>query len=316
MDYRFWFRRFSGTILLWGSLSIMATAQSPTDGIMMQARQTCFGLDFTQDSWQQYWEGTLLRENGNLGTVTRQTLAISANYGLSPRINLIARLPWVSVKASQGQSAPSEGLQDWGFWLKAKIWQSGQWAFTGVAGATGPASRYAIDYMPLNLGLGAYEGTLRGILQYHGKKGFYAWAHSGIHLRSNVRIERNYYYTTQAYYTNLVNMPNAVTWGTSIGQWWKKGALRTELNAEGLNTLGGHDIRRQDSPFPSNRMNALRVGGLVQYFHPTLPNFGLIIGYTRTLQGRNFGQSTILSTGLQYRFPANSSFIQSNDHEE
>ncbi len=316
MDHKRWFRRISGTVFLGSCLVFMAIAQTPTDGIMMRAGQTCIGLDFANESWQQYWEGTFLRENGNLGTVTRQSLAFSVNYGISQRLNVIGRLPWMSVKASEGQLAPSSGLQDWGLWLKAKVWQSGPWSLLGVAGATGPASRYAIDYMPLNLGLGAVEGTVRGLVQYYGEKGFYAWAQSGVHLRSNVRIERNYYYTTRAYYTNLVDLPNAVTWGTALGQWWKSGSLRTELNAEGLRTLGGHDIRRADSPFPSNRMNALRIGGLVQYFHPDFSNFGLLIGLSHTLQGRNLGQATIFSTGLQYRFPANSSPTPTNDDEE
>ena len=301
--------------LLWGALACIAKAQTPSDGIMMYDKQACIGLDYVNDSWNRYWEGALLRENGNLGTVSRQTYAASVNYGISTRLNIIARLPYVRVKATGGQLAASHGFQDWGVWLKAKVWESGHWSFLGVLGATGPASNYAIDYMPLNLGLGAYEGTLRGLLQYQNNNGIYAWAHTGFHARSNVRIERNYYYTDRAFYTNLVDMPNAHTWGASLGKWWKGNILRIEINTNGLRAIGGHDIRRNDSPFPSNRMNLVQVGGLIQYFPPSVSNLGVLVGVSHAPGGRNMGQSTMVNTGIQYRFSVNSTISKSDNHE-
>jgi len=309
------FRIICGTLFLWGSMVFFAAAQTPSDGIMMYENQACVGLDYGQDAWHQYWEGTLLRENGNLGTVNRRTIALSVNYGLSNRLNVIARLPYVRVEASNGQLAPSHGFQDWGVWLKGKITQFGHWSFIGVLGASGPASSYAVDYMPLNLGLGAYEGTLRSRIQYKNNQGFYGWAQAGVHIRSNIRIERNYYYTDRAYYTNLVDMPNAYSWGASVGRWWKGDIFRVELNANGVRTLGGHDIRRNDSPFPSNRMNVAQLGGLVQYFPPAVPKLGVLAGISQTLMGRNTGQSTVLNTGIQYRFWINSSPSTSGNHE-
>jgi len=315
MENHLWFRKVSGTYLLWGAWIIFAHAQTPSDGIMMYGNQACIGLDYVSDSWHQYWEGALLRENGNLGTVRRQTFAASVNYGISNRLNVIARLPYVRVKASGGQLAPSHGLQDWGLWLKAKVWEAGHWSFLGVLGASGPASNYAMDYMPLNLGLGAFESTLRGLLNYQNNSGIYAWAQVGFHARSNVHIERNYYYTDRAYYTNLVDMPNAYTWGASIGKWWRGNTLRLEFNTNGLRTMGGHDIRRNDSPFPSNRMNFFQLGGLAQYFPPAAPNLGFLVSVSRALDGRNIGQSTVLNTGIQYRFSVNSESLKSDNHD-
>jgi hypothetical protein len=66
-------------------------------------------------------------------------------------------------------------------------------------------------------------------------------------------------------------------------------------------TSGG-DIRRQDAPFVSNRMNALRVGGVVMYPLPKLAPLAVRASYAHTVSGRNVGQSHTVSFGLVYRF--------------
>jgi hypothetical protein len=45
-------------------------AQTPTDGIMMNNGEFCFAASYGSESWDHYWEGTLSRENGNIGTFT------------------------------------------------------------------------------------------------------------------------------------------------------------------------------------------------------------------------------------------------------
>ncbi len=286
-------------------LSIGATplaAQTPTDGILMPGKQVCFGIGFTQDTWYEYWEGALKRDNGNLGTVRRQTVLPMVAYGISNRINVLAALPWVRTHASAGQLAGVSGLQDWGVWLKVEAWRSGNFSLLGVAGATGPASNYLPDYVPLHLGLGAVEGTLRAIARYETPKGLYAWAQAGYHLRSHTTIERTYYYTTQGFYSDKVDMPNALTYGLILGGWVWEQSLRAEIAFDGLHTTGGHDIRRQDMGFPSNRMIFTRIGALAQYFLPPGKQWGLTAGGGYVLGGRNVGQSTVWSAGLLYRF--------------
>lgn len=282
--------------------AFQAAAQTPTDGIMMYKKQACFGLNFSQDSWDEYWEGGLKRNNGNLGTVHRQTLMPMAAYGITDRINVLAALPWVRTKATAGQMAGVSGFQDWGVWLKAEVLHAGDFSLLGVAGATGPASNYLPDYMPLHIGLGSYEGTFRAIARYHKEKGLYAWAQAGYHLRSHTKIERNYYYTTQGYYSDKVDMPDALTYGMVVGSFFMEQALRVEASFDGLHTNGGHDIRRQDMPFPSNKMIFSRVGGLAQYFLPPGRKLGLTASGGYVLSGRNVGQSVVWSAGVLYRF--------------
>ncbi len=64
-------------------------AQTFTDGQMMGKGLFCGGLSYTQDSWKNYWEGTLKRNNLNLGTVSTQSLAGMGALGVSKNINLM-----------------------------------------------------------------------------------------------------------------------------------------------------------------------------------------------------------------------------------
>jgi hypothetical protein len=80
----------------------LARAQTVDDGVMISGRVFFGGYLYTRDSWDHYWEGTLFRANGNIGTLTTQTGTISVNYGVTGRLNLIATIPHVGTDASQG----------------------------------------------------------------------------------------------------------------------------------------------------------------------------------------------------------------------
>jgi hypothetical protein len=68
----------------------------------------------------------------------------------------------------------------------------------------------------------------------------------------------------------------------------------------GQRTLGGGDIRRQDMPFVSNRMNFTRTHAAVMYTLPAPLSLILGVGAARTLSGRNVGRSTTLSFGVTH----------------
>ncbi len=87
-----------------------------------------------------------------------------------------------------------------------------------------------------------------------------------------------------------------------------KGSLQAELSPYmQMNTLGGGDIRRQDMPFASNRMNAQRVGALVMYYLPWPKNFAVRGMANYTVHGRNVGQTTSLMAGVLYTIYFNGS---------
>ena len=68
-------------------------------------------------------------------------------------------------------------------------------------------------------------------------------------------------------------------------------------------TLGGGDIRRQDMPFVSNRMDFTRLQARLMYTPPALRGaVQLQAGAMRTLAGRNVGRATALSGGATVHF--------------
>ena len=50
-----------------------ARAQTIDDGVMMARGELFTGAIYTHDQWNQYWEGGLKRDNGNIGTLTTQS---------------------------------------------------------------------------------------------------------------------------------------------------------------------------------------------------------------------------------------------------
>ena len=273
---------FSITSILLGVISVFsineAKAQLPTDAIMMANGQLCVAATYTHDTWDEYWEGTLKRVNGNIGTLTRQTISPMFALGLTERINVMAMLPWMSTEASGGQLKGVSGFQDFGIWIKATAIK-GQTENSGftvhpVVGVTFPASNYLEDYAPFSLGTGAANLSLGGVVQYKLAGGPYIRGNAAYNVRGNAKIERDYYYTTHGVYSDEVGMPNAVNYGATIGTWLFKNALQIEATYDGLNSLDGFDIRRQDAGFPSNEMDFTRVGGFAHYHFPSIPGLG------------------------------------------
>lgn len=292
-------------ISLFAFLFLTSLAQTPSDAIMMTNGQICLAVIYTHDSWDEYWEGTLLRENGNIGTLTRQSIMPMAALGVGDYVNIIVAVPWVKTDASAGYVKGVSGFQDWGFWVKGMPLDlaAGKGALTlhTTAGLTGPTSNYLEDYAPFSLGLGCLDLSLRGILQYKLDSGPYLRGHAAYQLRGNATIERDYYYTTYGIYSDKVDMPNAISYGVNLGSWFLNNAFKVELTFEGMNTFGGFDIRRQDAGFPSNKMIFTRIGGLIQYY-PGQSGIGFLASAGQVLTGRNVGKSLMISGGITYQF--------------
>jgi hypothetical protein len=66
------------------------------------------------------------------------------------------------------------------------------------------------------------------------------------------------------------------------------------------NTRGGGDIRRQDMPFVSNRMNFSKLDAMAQYTLRRPSGLTFQLRATHTLTGRNVGESTTLGAGILY----------------
>lgn len=278
-------------------------AQTIQDGLMMPKGDLCTGFLFTHDRWTNYWEGTLKRENGNIGTITTNSLTWLGNYGITDKINFIAMLPYVSTRASQGVLSGMQGLQDLTLAVKYNALEKslGRGTFRGfvVGSYATPVSDYSFDFLPLSIGLGTQRVSGRVTLNYSWPNGWYVNGTTAYTWRSNVTLDRPSYYSDgQNFLTNEVWMPNVMDFSFMAGR--IKNGLELILAYHQQNTLGGGDIRRQDMPFVSNRMNFSRVEATGMYYLPMIKNLAVRAQTGYTLAGRNVGQSLYVTAGVLY----------------
>jgi hypothetical protein len=194
------------------------------------------------------------------------------------------------------------GVQDLALAAKFRVLSTGasaHGAFSAfVAGVAAlPTSNYTPDFFPLSIGTAGRRAAGHLILDFKSNSVWFASAAASYMWCSNVRLNRNAYYTNgQLYLTDEVVMPNVVDYTVSAGL--DKGNWRVPISLVQQRTLGGGDIRRQDMPFVSNRMDFVRLGGSVLYALPK--NLSASFGAAHVLSGRNVGQSTTFTSGLAY----------------
>jgi hypothetical protein len=291
------------------SLAVLAAgnarAQTVDDGIML-AKGTLFaGQVYTHDDWDEYWEGALKRSNGNIGTLTTQSNHWFGNYALTSRLNVIATLPYVWTRASQGVLHEMHGVQDLTLAGKYSVWEVPDSPFgsikaIGVLSGALPLTDYTPDFLPLSIGSGSKRVTARAVFTAQTASGVFVDVATAYTWRAHVTLDRPYYFTMdQLFFTDEVPMPRVADVGVASG--YNKHGLKAQGMLTMQRTRGGGDIRRQDAPFVSNRMNFSRAGGLLMYEIPKLGGLAGLFSYAYTFEGRNVGQSTTMSVGLMYR---------------
>lgn len=282
-------------------ITVTSHAQTDMDAIMMTKNNFCVGTSYSYSSWDKYWEGTLKRTNENLGTVSTQMVGLMGVYGVSDKLNLMFGVPYVSSKASAGTLHGMKGLQDLSLtvkWMPVETkWGRGTISLYGIAGLSLPVSNYTPDFLPMSIGLHSTNLSLRGMVDYQ-VGNFFATASATYVVRSNVKIDRNSYYTTEMHYTNEVSMPDASNYQLRTG--YRSGRMIAEAVLNNWTTLGGFDITRNNMPFPSNRMNATTAGINLKYNLKAVDGLSLIGEGNVTLAGRNVGQATTIGGGIFY----------------
>jgi len=295
-------------LLLGIGMSASVCAQTLTDGLMMPKKTLCTGFMYTHDSWTDYWEGELKRDNGNVGKVTTQSLMWMGTYGITSKINVIAMLPYIKTKASMGTLSGMEGVQDLSIGVKynffGRKFEKSAFHTFAVLNFSTPLSDYSPDFFPLGLGTQTTNISYRLTAYYKIEQGWFINASAGYTWRSNTTLDRPSYFDGNEFYnSDEVKMPNIFDVFVSMG--YIKNGLQAELNYIQSNTLGGGDIRRQDMPFVSNRMNAIRVGATVMYYLPKPKGLAVRGSAAYTVDGRNMGQSQTFMGGLMYTIQFN-----------
>jgi len=280
---------------------VQVKAQTDADAIMMAKNNFCVGGMYSYSSWKNYWEGTLKRDNQNLGTVSTKMIGVMGNYGISKKLNVLFGIPYVQTKASAGTLHGQKGIQDLSLWVKWMPYEKnvgpGVLSLYAIGGISVPTSNYVADYLPLSIGLHSTNLTLRAMADYQ-VGSFFATVSGSYVVRSNVTIDRTAYYTTEMHYTNKVSMPDAAQFNFRVG--YRTERMIAEALVNNWTTLGGFDITRNNMPFPSNKMNSTAAGVSIKYNVKQVDGLSVIGGGSYTLAGRNAGQATAFNGGVFY----------------
>ena len=287
------------------ALAMPLHAQTIDDGVLVDRGELRAGYMFTFDSWTDYWEGALKRRNGNIGTITTHVNSLVANYGVTDRLNVIADVPHVSTDASQGVLHGSRGFQD--LTVSAKYQMLNHEGRAGllrgyvVLSLGVPLTNYNLELLPLSIGIGSTNVAARGTLNLHTPSGWFVNGSAAHTWRGAVNLDRPYFFTDGEFVMSSdVVVPETAEYIASTGIEIAQLVLTGFVSQRW--TLGGGDIRRQDMPLPSHRMNATRVGGMAMVPVAGVSNVIAQFLVAHTLTGRNVGEATTLSAGLVYRF--------------
>jgi len=280
-------------------------AQTLDDGTLLPRRALRLELHYAHDAWSNYWEGSLKRDNQNIGTLTTQSVTWMVAYGVTDRLSVMAILPYVRTRASLGPLQGMQGLQDLTVAAKYRLLSTataqGHLRAMVVGAAGVPVSDYTPDFLPLSIGLASRRLSGRFTLNFQATNGWFLNGSAGYTWRNKVTLDRPAYYTDgQLFLSDEVAMPSVFDFVGTLG--YQRGRLCIPISLIKQRTRGGGDIRRQDMPFVSNRMDFLKADAMLMYTLPAPRDLGLTLGATRTLSGRNVGQSTTLSGGFFYTF--------------
>ncbi len=296
-------KRFSVIAMACILLSFTVQAQTDEDAIMMNKYQWCNGISYEHSHWKDYWEGTLKRNNQNIGTFTSQSAMLMSNYGITDRLNVMAGLPYIWNNVSAGTLHKMSGWQDVSAAIKWKAvaakWGKTKLGLYAIGSVGTPTQNYVVDFLPLAIGFGSTNVTGRALADVQVGK-FFTTASYSYTLRGKTKIDRNSYYTDHLIYSNRVAMPNVTNYMLSAG--FRGHYLIAEAMITNMTTLGGFDIRRNDMPFPSNRMNMTSIGAHVKYTLPFYTHLELTADASHVIRGRNVGQATNVGAGVFYIF--------------
>lgn len=283
-------------------MQLLMSAQTDIDAIMMSKNNFCVGAVYQYSSWDEYWEGTFKRENLNLGTVSAQGAAVMGNYGITDKLNVLFSVPYVQTKASAGTMQGQKGMQDLALTVKymplEKTVDNVTYSIYALGSYSMPTTDYTADYLPLSIGLQSKTAYLRLMGDVQVDEFFTTLSFAYI-KRANITIDRNSYLADEVHYTNEVDMPDAINFNLRLG--YRSDRLIAEAVIDNWTTQsGGFDITKNNMPFPSNTMNAWKIGFNAKYTLKQIPELAIVGGYNVVTEGRNVGKAASLYGGIFY----------------
>lgn len=297
------------TCLLCLLSGVMLHAQTPSDAVMMKQRESCFALTYDHGSFDQYWEGTFLRKNETIATVSRTVITPMIAIGIMDKLNVYIGVPYVKTESSDpngGKFQGAKGFQDLSLAVKYQLLDkemvNGKFSVFAAGGYSTPVTNYLSDYRPYSLGNGTDEWSLRGIAQYKMEMGLYGRIAAAYLSRGLTKAERDYYYNNGSYYTPWMDVPSACEYNAVVGIRLLDNALKFEASYYGLKSTSGDDIRKYNAAQPTNKVEFGQAGGSAQYFIKPLGGVSVMAYYVHVLSGRNAPKMTTFGAGVTYQF--------------
>ncbi|GAB3572804.1 hypothetical protein GCM10027345_04600 [Hymenobacter daeguensis] len=231
------------------------------------------------------------------------SLNLYATYGFTDKIDAVVSLPYIQSKGraagvtindlnlqrpNEGFTNSRQGFQDVTALLKFKSYSreigSSILDLLGVVSVSTPVSNYQTNtgygYI-IAIGNRATKYSAVGIAHLKTSSGVFATGQVGYSLRTG-------------------EVPNALIGEAKIGYAGPKNYIEGYASFQESN--GGTDISEQGfiGFFPSTRVNYIRVGASA--YRPITNGFGLTLGASTYVAGRNIGKSTGFSAGITYNF--------------
>ena len=300
---------FLGAFLVAGSASSLQ-AQTLVSGFMAGKGHGSVVVSGTAERYESVYLAPVKIEGVPVfREVQVNSLNLYATYGLSDKIDAIVSLPYIQSKgkgadavidglsrgpltADQGYTNTRQGLQDITGLLKFKSYSreigSSILDLLGVVSVSTPVSNYQSNagygYI-IAIGNRATKYTAAGVAHLKTSSGVFATGQIGYSLRTG-------------------QVPNALVGEAKIGYAGPKTYLEGFASFQESN--GGTDISQAgfgtsaSTFFPSTRVNFIRLGASA--YRPIANGFGLTLGASTYVAGRNIGKSTGFSAGITYNF--------------
>lgn len=253
------------------------------NGFLREKGHGDVAVSYTTESYDEFWMGEtkVTTDAAGLGKdVKTRTEAVWLAYGVTDRLTFVANLPYVKAEGDVSAGLEQEGLQDLTFLGKYRLASFGSKAkntFVGGLGLRTIASNYEAN-LPVDIGDGTSDWLFRLVYQLE-YRGFYVSQQVGFDLRGG-------------------DAPDGYPLFTEVGFTW--GPVTYTGFYSRLTTQGGTDIGDPGFTFPSNKEEYERGGAKV--FGRINDHLGLTAAAYKTFSGRNTGDSSGFSGGIDVRF--------------
>ena len=291
-------------VLLVAGATPLVRAQSLVSGFMAGKGHGSFVVSGTSERYSNVYlapdkiDGVPVYQEVRVNSVN-----LYGTYGLTDKIDAIVSLPYIQSKGyalgttindlntlypAQGFANIRQGVQDLTAVLKFKSYSreigSSILDLLGVVSVSTPVGNYetntGLGYI-IAIGNRATKTTALGVAHLKTASGVFATGQVGYSLRTG-------------------DVPHALVGEAKLGYAGPKNYFEGYASFQESN--GGTDITEPgfDGTFTATRVNFVRLGASA--YRPITNGFGLTLGLSTYVAGRNIGKSTGGSAGITYNF--------------